>query len=66
MRYIRIDRDKKLPYIDSCSGRSAAWLARLHGVQEAGGSNPLAPTRDKSLNSIDLQLVFSGGFYAES
>ena len=27
-----------------CSGRGAARLARLHGVQEVGGSNPLAPT----------------------
>ena len=26
------------------SGRGAARLARLHGVQEVGGSNPLAPT----------------------
>jgi hypothetical protein len=26
------------------SGRSAVRLARLHGVQEVGGSNPLAPT----------------------
>ena len=31
----------------SCqSGRGAARLARLHGVQEVGGSNPLAPTED--------------------
>ena len=29
------------------SGRGAARLARLHGVQEVGGSNPLAPTNDK-------------------
>jgi hypothetical protein len=27
-----------------CSGRGAVRLARLHGVQEVGGSNPLAPT----------------------
>ena len=27
------------------SGRGAVRLARLHGVQEVGGSNPLAPTR---------------------
>lgn len=26
------------------SGRGAVWLARLHGVQEAPGSNPGAPT----------------------
>ncbi len=24
------------------SGRGAAWLARLHGVQEVAGSNPVA------------------------
>jgi hypothetical protein len=24
-------------------GRGAAWLARLHGVQEVAGSNPVAP-----------------------
>ena len=28
------------------SGRGAVRLARLHGVQEVGGSNPLAPTED--------------------
>lgn len=27
-----------------CSGRGAARLARLHGVQEVEGSNPFAPT----------------------
>ena len=27
-----------------CSGRGAAWLAHLHGVQGVGGSNPLVPT----------------------
>ena len=25
------------------SGRGAVWLARLNGVQEVGGSNPLGP-----------------------
>ena len=39
------------------SGRSAAWLARLHGVQEAGGSNPLAPTKLKVIINKDLQQV---------
>src|SRR5205807_7907554 len=27
-----------------CSGRGAVWLARLNGVQEVAGSNPVAPT----------------------
>ena len=27
------------------TGRSAVWLAYLHGVQVVGGSNPLVPTR---------------------
>lgn len=34
----------KLTVRPSISGRGAARLARLHGVQEVGGSNPLAPT----------------------
>ena len=29
-----------------CSGRGAARLARLHGVQEVEGSNPFAPTEE--------------------
>jgi hypothetical protein len=29
------------------SGRGAARLARLHGVQEVAGSNPVAPTVKK-------------------
>ena len=29
------------------SGRGAARLARLHGVQEVAGSNPVAPTVPK-------------------
>ena len=28
------------------SGRGAVWLARLNGVQEVAGSNPVAPTCD--------------------
>ena len=28
------------------TGRGAAWIARLLGVQEVGGSNPLAPTEN--------------------
>ena len=29
---------------DQHSGRGAVWLARLNGVQEVAGSNPVAPT----------------------
>jgi hypothetical protein len=35
------------------SGRGADRLARLHGVQEVGGSNPLAPTEKKRQKSAD-------------
>ena len=38
--------EEDLPYFLSLQmmpGRSAVWLARLNGVQEVGGSNPLAP-----------------------
>ena len=38
------------------SGRGAARLARLHGVQEVGGSNPLAPTEETlEMESLLLQ-----------
>ena len=33
--------------IDTHTGRGAAWLARLTGGQEVGGSNPLAPINPK-------------------
>lgn len=29
----------------AATGYSAAWLARLHGVQEVAGSSPAIPTR---------------------
>ncbi len=38
------------------SGRSAAWLAYLHGVQVVGGSNPLVPTRLFTGNRIAVSL----------
>ncbi len=41
------NRDKLVP--NQPSGRGAARLARLHGVQEVGGSNPLAPTDKETL-----------------
>jgi hypothetical protein len=33
-----------LCYTENSSGRGAAWLARLLGVQEVPGSNPGGPT----------------------
>jgi hypothetical protein len=36
------------------SGRSAAWLARLTGGQEVGGSNPLAPTEERGPVQVPL------------
>ncbi len=36
------------------TGRSAAWLARLLGVQEVVGSNPAGPTVRKPLGGKDL------------
>ena len=39
------------------SGRGAVRLARLHGVQEVGGSNPLAPT------AIKRTVLSTGRFY---
>lgn len=36
-------------------GRGAAWLARIVRDDEAGGSNPLAPTKTK--DKIDLWLT---------
>ncbi len=38
-------------------GRSADRLARLHGVQEVGGSNPLAPTRCRVLMHAAIYLI---------
>ena len=37
------EQSARIPHVRS-SGRGAVWLARLHGVQEAPGSNPGAPT----------------------
>ena len=48
-------RDKLFAVVFKISGRSAAWLARLVRDQEAGGSNPLAPTT--LFISNDLQCV---------
>src|SRR5689334_2082674 len=33
-------------------GRGAVWLARLNGVQEVGGSNPLGPTRLRTITTL--------------
>ena len=42
--YSPIISDQFSWYNNVRSGRGAVRLARLHGVQEVGGSNPLAPT----------------------
>jgi hypothetical protein len=62
-----ISRPPRLLFICSFTrqtGRSAAWLARLNGVQKVGGSNPPAPTiASKSIRPSDTskkpQLVES-------
>ncbi len=38
--------------IDQHTGRGAAWLARLTGGQEVGGSNPLAPNVASGCNLL--------------
>ena len=64
-----VARNSNCDYNTACqSGRGAARLARLHGVQEVGGSNPLAPTRDRLQTCImDVSgLCFSGfGTFSE-
>jgi hypothetical protein len=42
------------------SGRGAARLARLHGVQEVGGSNPLAPTEGNSRDGVSFLVTNIG------
>ena len=48
---------------DGLSGRGAVWLARLHGVQEVGGSSPLAPILHSSRieQESDLRLAYDPG-----
>ena len=53
-----ICKDGKPEKEDSKAGRGAVWLARLNGVQEVGGSNPLAPT----LQGLSGQQVSAGLF----
>ena len=43
-----IDCADLMQYVQRSSGRSAAWLAHLHGVQGVVGSNPAAPTNSPS------------------
>jgi hypothetical protein len=45
------------------SGRGAARLARLHGVQEVGGSNPLAPTAVRQNVLPGGRFLFNYFFY---
>jgi len=56
--------DRKLPcrlasHLFQGSGRGAAWLAHLHGVQGVVGSNPAAPTNLKNR----LHSQSGGGFF---
>jgi hypothetical protein len=44
--------------ICASSGRGAARLARLHGVQEVLGSNPSAPTGDSAISSMAEFFIF--------
>ncbi len=45
------------------SGRGAVRLARLHGVQEVGGSNPLAPTNTGPLGHRHHHPAKCGGVF---
>ncbi len=45
--------------IDKHTGRGAAWLARLTGGQEVGGSNPLAPNVASGCNLLSPLDLFS-------
>ena len=45
------------------SGRGAARLARLHGVQEVGGSNPLAPTAVRRTVLPEDGFIFNHSLY---
>ena len=45
------------------SGRGAARLARLHGVQEVGGSNPLAPTAVRKPSFREGRFCFNNLYY---
>jgi hypothetical protein len=51
--------------IPKSSGRSAAWLAHLHGVQVVGGSNPLVPTMDiqGTLNLVGVPFFVAFNFF---
>jgi hypothetical protein len=49
-----IDGTGSAGYPDKGSGRSAAWLARLLGVQEVAGSNPAVPTRYECCRKVIL------------
>lgn len=49
------------------SGRGAAWLARLLGVQEVPGSNPGGPTKEvKDVQTGDACLAWSGARLASN
>jgi hypothetical protein len=43
------------------SGRGADRLARFNGVEEVGGSNPLAPTENRSLRAPVFVFIVATG-----
>src|SRR5262245_9495728 len=51
-------RDRVIPTYEPGTGRGAVWLARLNGVQEVGGSNPLGPTQPKAGRNNQLRPAF--------
>ena len=46
---------RRLSTVDGLTGCSAAWLARLLGVQEVVGSNPAIPTNFVVRCALDAQ-----------
>jgi hypothetical protein len=45
------------------TGRGAVWLARLNGVQEVAGSNPVAPTDKKKKEVRQIYPGFKMRFH---
>jgi hypothetical protein len=48
------------------SGRGAAWLARLLGVQEVPGSNPGGPTKSTLQYQHFIPILAGSDFYMDA